>query len=48
MTKKRIRLINKEGNIDSKGRLEVKIDRLCVTVKRGTKNMDNVAYNACK
>lgn len=50
MTEKRIRLINDKGEIDSKGRLEIKIDRMWSTVGRGDKAiiMDNVAYSACK
>lgn len=49
MTGKRIRLINSNGEIDSKGRLEVKVDRMWSTVKKGQpKIMDNVAYSACK
>jgi len=50
MTEKRIRIINDQGFIDSKGRLEIKIDRIWSTVQRGDKPniMDNVAYSACK
>jgi len=50
MTEKRIRLINDQGEIDSRGRMEVKIDRIWSTIKRGDKPniMDNVAYSACK
>jgi len=49
MTGKRIRLINSNGEVDSKGRLEVKVDRLWSTVKKGNASiMDNVAYSACK
>jgi len=49
MTGKRIRLINQNGDIDSKGRLEVKVDRMWATVKKGSAAiMDNVAYSACK
>jgi len=49
-TTSKIRLINDEGSIDSRGRLEIKIDRLWTTVKRGNNQTinDNVAYNACK
>jgi hypothetical protein len=44
MTGKRIRLIKSNGDIDSKGRLEVKIDRMWSTVKKGSASiMDNVA-----
>jgi hypothetical protein len=49
MTGKRIRLINSNGEIDSKGRLEIKVDRMWSTVRKGTAAItDNVAYSACK
>jgi len=49
MTGKRIRLINNNGEIDSKGRLEIKVDRMWSTVRKGSAAiMDNVAYSACK
>lgn len=49
MTGKRIRLINTNGEIDSKGRMEIKVDRMWATVRKGKASiMDNVAYSACK
>jgi len=44
MTGKRIRLINSNGEVDSRGRLEVKVDRMWSTVRKGAAAiMDNVA-----
>lgn len=50
MISKKIRLINDQGQIDSKGRLEIKIDKRWSTVGMGDKPniMDNIAYSACK
>jgi len=45
MISKKIRLINDQGEIDSRGRLEIKIDKRWSTVAMGDKSniMDNVA-----
>lgn len=47
MTGKRSRIINSQGNIDSKGRLEIKINRLWVTIKKGD-GQEKIARAACK
>jgi len=44
MSGRKIRLLNGNGEVDSKGRLEVKVDRMWATVKKGSAAiMDNVA-----
>jgi len=50
MTSKKIRIVDDTGALNSKGRLEVKVDRMWSTVKLGDKPniMDNVAASACQ